>query len=758
MSGRRRRGKGVGAVAAGSAAAATVLLAVGTLGTLGALGAAAAPSVANAATRLFIRNHVNSNDVRGLVAWNGTLVAATTGGVVTIEMPAGPLAKILAAPGGLPSNRTLTAAATGSGDLWIGTVDRGVARRTAAGGWRRTLTTFDGLPSDAVQTLLRVGDSVWVGTSGGAALFAENPANARATLRRSDSNASTAGGLVSDDVRALAVLGDTLWIGTGAGLSSFAGGVWLDRRAVFAGPVRALLAVGDTLWIGTASGPRAYANGTLAPASPGHAGSSLALIEAGGAVYSATNGSGVFRRSGGAWTATGTGLPFGAANALGIAPDGALWAGTQTGLARYDAASNTWVPYRTEGPAINDLQKAAVAGGTVWFTPGNASPPGTGSGLVLRTDGTSWDVVTSATTGGALQAASTFGILASREGPLWFGHCCATGPPAPRVDRYDPAADAWLAPGGSNVLGFGQAPGGRVYAASDRSGVFVYDGVSGALIDSLTPANTVGSAAGPGLTGLNVHAAAFGTSGIGWFGVFDSGVDRWDSRGTDDHSDDRWSHFATGFPSTKVTSLTALDTATVYVGTQVGVVVIAGAVLDLDRGEAIAAVTGSVLVEDVSHDPRRIVWIATNAGLVRFDHATLETQRFTTADGLVDDDVRGLAWDEARGILWVATGNGVSEVHPQSSGAPSFGAEAYAYPNPARPGTGAIRIGGLTGAVTGEIRDVTGRLVRNIRADPVSNAVWDLRDASGAPAAPGVYLIVLRDGDRVRIVRAAVAR
>ena len=207
-----------------------------------------------------------------------------------------------------------------------------------------------------------------------------------------------------------------------------------------------------------------------------------------------------------------------------------------------------------------------------------------------------------------------------------------------------------------------------------------------------------------------------------------------------------------------MTSLTALDTATVYVGTQVGVVVIAGAVLDLDRGEAIAAVTGSVLVEDVSHDPRRIVWIATNAGLVRFDHATLETQRFTTADGLVDDDVRGLAWDEARGILWVATGNGVSEVHPQSSGAPSFGAEAYAYPNPARPGTGAIRIGGLTGAVTGEIRDVTGRLVRNIRADPVSNAVWDLRDASGAPAAPGVYLIVLRDGDRVRIVRAAVAR
>jgi hypothetical protein len=153
-----------------------------------------------------------------------------------------------------------------------------------------------------------------------------------------------------------------------------------------------------------------------------------------------------------------------------------------------------------------------------------------------------------------------------------------------------------------------------------------------------------------------------------------------------------------------------------------------------------------------------VVWIGTTAGLSRYDDASRTMERFTTADGLVDDDVRGLAWDEARGILWVATARGVSEVHPQAAGVPGLSPAAYAYPNPATGASGAVRIGGLTGAVTGEVRDLAGNLVRNFRIDPVSSAAWDLRDASGAPAAPGVYLITLRDGSRVHTLRIAVTR
>ena len=722
---------------------------------------AAAPDRVDAATKLFIRNHVDSNEIHGITAWQGVLAAATTGGVVTAAMPDGPLGKILASPGGLPTNRTLAVTSSPSGDLWIGTSGLGLARHTPAGGWRRTLTTFDGLPSDRVQAFLTAGDSVWVGTSGGVALFEETPANARVTLRRSDSNASTAGGLVSDDVRAFAIVRDTLWVGTGSGLSSYTSGAWRDRRAVFAGPVSALLAVGDTLWVGTATGPRAYAGGYLQPvADPVHVGSTLALAEVRGVVYSATNGLGVYRRSAGMWVSTGPGLPNGVnITTLGVAPDGVLWAGSQTGLARFEPG-DFWTMHPTDGPAVNNLQKTAVSGSTVWFTTGNASAPTLGAGIVLRTDGTTWDAVTSASTGGALQATSVFGVFASPGGQVWFGHCCSPGPPLPRVDRYDTAADTWLAPGGSNVLSFGQAPSGRILAVSDRSGAFVYDGTSGALLDSLTPANTdplAGGSSFGSLSSINLRGVGFESSGLGWFATEGTAADRWNDNGTDVHADDRWDHFATGFPDPHTTAVEVLPPNTVFIGTQAGIAVLRNGVMDLARKNAINAVIGAAIVQDLAADPRRVVWIATNSGLVRFDDATLTVERFTTADGLVDDDVRGVAWDESRGVLWAATANGVSEVHPQSAGAHAFTDGAYVYPNPAK-GTAPLRIGGLTGAVQGEIRDLTGNLVRHIHADPVNTVVWDLNDPSGAPAASGIYLVVLRDGDRVRVLKAAVVR
>ncbi|HTL99867.1 MAG TPA: two-component regulator propeller domain-containing protein [Candidatus Omnitrophota bacterium] len=717
-----------------------------------------APAPGAAATRLFIRNHVASNDVRGLAAWQGSLVAATTGGLVTVAMPAGPLAKTIAAPGGLPSNRALCLVVSPSGDLWIGTADAGIARRSPAGRWRRALTTFDGLPSDDVQALLRSGDSVWVGTTGGVALFAETPSNARVALRRSDSRASTAGALVSDDVRALAMVGDTLWAGTGGGLASFASGAWQDRTAVFGGAVDALLAVGDTLWIGTGAGPRAYVHGALAPVEPGYTGGSLALALYGGALYSGSNGLGVYRRTSGAWSPTGSGLPFGSTRALGIAPDGALWAGATAGLARFDPGAVDWTAYQTEGPAVESLQKAAVRDHEAWFTPGNQIAPGLGAGFVIRTDGTSWSVVSNTSTGGALQATSVFGILAAREGDLWLGHCCASGVPRPRVERFDPDANAWVYPGPTNVWSFAQAPDGFVYGAGVEleNGVYVFD-PSGAVVDSLTPLNTQGSARGSGLSSNNLRAIAFDPAGAAWIATADVGVDRWDGRGTATHADDFWDHYATGFPSPKTLAVVALDTTTAYVGTQAGIVVIAGGRLDRTRMADVNDVIGAVPVQDLVRDPRRVVWIGTTAGLSRYDDAARTMERFTTADGLVDDDVRGLAWDEARGILWVATARGVSEVHPQAAGVPGLSAAAYAYPNPAT-GADAVRIGGLTGAVTGEIRDLAGNLVRNFRIDPVSSAAWDLRDASGGPAAPGVYLITLRDGSRVQTLRIAVTR
>jgi hypothetical protein len=90
--------------------------------------------------------------------------------------------------------------------------------------------------------------------------------------------------------------------------------------------------------------------------------------------------------------------------------------------------------------------------------------------------------------------------------------------------------------------------------------------------------------------------------------------------------------------------------------------------------------------------------------------------------------------------------------------APGFSGRTFAYPNPLREGDGRLRLGGLTDAIEGEIRDPAGRVVQRFRADPSSDEIWDLRRADGGSAAPGVYLVVLRDGDATRILRVALLR
>ena len=718
---------------------------------------------ASGATRIFTTNHVNSNDVRGLAAWDGQLAAATTGGIVLVGMPAGPFSKVIRSTAGLPSNTTLCTVASPAGRLWIGTVDAGIARLRPDATFPRTLTTFDGLPSSRIQALYRTGDSIWVGTSGGVALFTENPANGQIALRRSDTSTSTAGGLISDDIRAIASLRDTVWCATGSGLSAFAAGAWIARGDLLGTAANALLAAGDTLWVGTPAGPRAYAGGALRAVDAGHTGQCLALGELGGTVFSATDNSGVvYRRAAGVWSATGPGLPPAKTQAFAIAPDGALWVGAESGLARYDAGSDQWTAYRSEGPLIDGpglippgIERAVADARGAWFVMGNTSTPGSGGAAVLHFDGTSWSALTTVGTGGELQAAATFGLLSDRNGRLWFGHCCASGPDPPRTDRWDPATDTWDHPEATNLYTFGLGPPGRVYGGGVEfgNGVYEFDEASAALLDSLTPANTAG-----GLGENELRAIAFDPSGRGWFALKSTGVDRWDGRGTAIHDDDVWTHFDTNFPDFRTTSLAVLSDSVVYVGTESGVAPLRNGLVDISRKNAINALIGGGAATSLANDPRGVVWIGSAAGLIRLDHATGTLERFTAADGLVSDDVRALAWDEAKHVLWVGTGQGISQVRPSEEGAPAFDDGAYAFPNPLGPSSAPLRIGGLQGAAEGEVRDATGALVRRFHVNPASDVAWDGRTADGSPARSGIYLIVLRDGARTRILRAAVVR
>jgi hypothetical protein len=97
-------------------------------------------------------------------------------------------------------------------------------------------------------------------------------------------------------------------------------------------------------------------------------------------------------------------------------------------------------------------------------------------------------------------------------------------------------------------------------------------------------------------------------------------------------------------------------------------------------------------------------------------------------------------------------------IHPGFSNRFAFDDRSYLDPNPATAATAAVLLGGISGAVEGEIRDLSGTRLRSFRADPVSTAIWDLRGPGGGPVAPGLYLVVLRQGDLTRTLRLAVTR
>ena len=720
----------------------------------------ASPAVGRAATSVFITNHVHSDQVSALTMWQGNVVAATLGGLVMVDPATRERTKLLASPGGLPSNSVLAVAVGPSGILWAGTADKGLARLVPGGGFKRTLTSFDGLPSDHVQSLYVHGDSIWVGTSGGVALFTES-ASGQTTLRRSDSQASTGGGLVSDDILAFQQVADTLWVGTSGGLSTFTSGVWQNRASTLAVAVRGWALHQDTLWAATAAGPRRYAGGAFTTVAAGHTGASLALFSDLVRLLSGSSVQGAYRYTGGGWSAFGSISSGVRLSSFVTAPDGSLWAGSDRGIARYEEGTDSWTLYKTNGPAVNGVERALVDSRGAWFATGNNVPPGGSLGNVLHYDGTSWSLLAPSTTGNALQSTSVFGLAEDPEGAIWMGHCCSATDPLPRTDRYQPGTDAWTALGTTNIFVLTRGPDGLMYAGSAElaNGIYVYDPTVPAVVDSLTPLNTQGSAVGAGLASNNLRGISFDTSGRGWIAHAAAGLDIWDGRGTlTDHSDDVWKHLATGFPSLQTTAVETDGASSGWVGTVAGVVRIVNDVIVPGTTVAINAALPSPAVHDLELDSDGNLWVATTAGLARVAEGSTFVEHWGTAEGLAGDDVRALAWDAAHRTLWVGTTSGISEVVVPQAGATTFTSKSYVYPSPIGPQTTALRIGGITGEVTGEIRDVTGAIIQRFRCDPAHDVVWNLLLADGARARSGVFVVVLRDRDEHRMLRVAVVR
>lgn len=208
---------------------------------------------------------------------------------------------------GLPSD-WVTALAAGDGEVWAGTLDGGLARLSSSGKVDRVYGTRDGLPSPKITSLAMYGGSLYAGTGDGLGVFDGFSWNAV----REAGNVLLRNVLLRTDPS-----GGMLWLGavnTSGGLLRFDGKTWQNLGGEGRGPlnhVQAFAFQGDAAWLGSMN-------------------------------------SGVYRKTEAdfQYFVTEAGLPSANVTSLEMF-EGAVWAGTSLGPARFE--SGRWVSFQKPG-------------------------------------------------------------------------------------------------------------------------------------------------------------------------------------------------------------------------------------------------------------------------------------------------------------------------------------------------------------------------------------------------------------------------
>jgi diguanylate cyclase (GGDEF)-like protein len=532
----------------------------------------------------------------------------------------------------------------GAAGMWIGTNGGGLAL------YRPELERIDTWPALAatpahrwVLSVLETRDgTVWAGTRGGGVVRAAWPGGSpegEPAVRV----LGTAQGLPGETVRALVEGRDGgLWLGTDGGLARLRPGGTVAEPVALVGdggaePVVAALVMlpGDELWVATRSGL-------------------FRLDAAAGRVV-------------GTWTHRAgdpRSLPSDALFSLAAAADGAIWAGSDRGLARVDRRSGEVVRVGgdavTPGPSGDEIMALlATADGAIWagtFNQGIARfDPAKGLFVTQRPDPQRPDW---------LSPHRVRALLEDRHGAVWVG---TVGGGLHKVEPWGAARWLRAGPGGiphDNVWALLERRDGDVLAATD-AGLSRIRGDAAPQTMLRPPA------------GALLRALVEGPDGTLWVAGA-SGVLRLPPRGSPEPvplAD------AGGRPLLDIYSLLLDPDGTLWAGSWNGL-------CRRDPGEIVrcwdrnsSPALPDALVWALHRDRSGRLWAGTNGGLVRIaegDRGGVAAFRSVgEREGLPSNVVYAILEDDEGG-LWLSTNRGLARWHPDARpGDPARGIRVF---------------------------------------------------------------------------------
>jgi ligand-binding sensor domain-containing protein len=467
-------------------------------------------------------SYTNANFVN-TVAFDhdGSLWAATSGGVVRWDLDDGAYTKYTTAAG-LVDNQVEAVTVAPDGIVWFGTRG-GVSRFDPTAGsttehtneaWT-SYTTEDGLLDNNVLSVAVAPDgAIWFGhgsREGGASRFdpaAPEEAELWTTYTRED-------GLTGGSVRAIAATPDgALWFGThdsygtgGGGVSRFDGETWTTYTMADGLAYEHVFSIAMTpdgiLWFGTWRGASRFDPGEVETWVTFREEVGLDRVDAiavapDGAIWFGTGtypgvGWGVLQLDGEVWTAYTKehGLIDSRVHSIAVAPDGSVCFGTESGISCFDGTA--WTSYITDDVLADNYIQAitAASDGTLWFTSDNG---------VSQFDGRSW--VTYRETDG-LGDDFVWSITAAPDGSIWCNHIVFFWPdgcPAWGVSRFD--GETWAHYTENNglvdncIVSIAVSPDGTIWFASEGGGISHFDpaAAEGETWTSYTVVNYIDSA------------------------------------------------------------------------------------------------------------------------------------------------------------------------------------------------------------------------------------------------------------------------
>ncbi|MEO6462023.1 MAG: hypothetical protein ABIP29_03020 [Candidatus Eisenbacteria bacterium] len=706
----------------------------------------------------------NANRLNSANATDGFVWTASDLGLHRYDSASGTFLRYAKNFGQLAANAVTEVEVDPAGNTWMATRGQGVSVLTPSGSWR-TLTIFDGLPSNTVLALELSTVGMWVGTESGISLFDGFE------LIASWPDGVNPSPFLDNEVLAIAHVADSTWIGTpnGAYVTRTSEGVtWQRRVGGLPGViVRSLAGFGSEVWAVSGSDVVRGGGGTWTLAEEGLPDTPAFTLAARGDSLLLGAGAGVYLRTVAepTWQLVGVGFPGGAW--VDFADDGSFWAGNAEGLWRWTGAA--WMRHDIPGPGGNLVVNIALEGSRPWISTRDRG--------IARFDGTSWRTY-SPSPGASVDTtlvspADAFMIFVDSRGTKWIASWGAaistlddTGTLPAFTHFFTVEQGAFDA---HNTFGWSSAedPFGNVWIGLDSDHAGLPPPPFG--LHRFTPAGqhlTFNPQNGAAMSNSQVRAIAFapGASFRMWVGYAgfggNSGIDIFTDPTLTTRAD-RITVADGGLGSNDIWALEVFGDS-MWVGHSSGLTRFS--IADGLRKENIGtqAPSSKGAVQPLAIDATGGVWWATQAGLYhRRTDRTVEV--FTSANSpLLSDDIRAVAVDPVTGDVWIGTDSGVNRYDPDgSTGPPPSGTSSFTtYPNPAYLSAAGVRLfgGGIDGPFTGRVLDVRGRTVRTLRGNASNGGLWDATDSEGRRVAPGLYFIAVTQGGTTRTGRVLLVR